>query len=127
MNIQIPLLCDKALCKHLYKIYVSCIRGSFHTLSNIYAKINIWQNSKCTFVYGKERNFLKLKNGELFISKEEIKLLVRIKELFPYYQFTFVNEINLPLSKHSIFKGDDRVLVKFAKTTGFTCLLEKPD
>ena len=59
--------------------------------------------------------------------KWEIKLLVRIKELLPYYQFTFVNEINLPLSKHSIFKGDDRVLVKFAKTTGFTCLLEKPD
>ena len=77
MNIQIPLLCDKALRKHLYKIYVSCIISLFQTLPNIYAKINIWQNSKCTYVYGKERTFLKLKNGKWFITKEEIKLMVQ--------------------------------------------------
>ena len=43
------------------------------------------------------------------------------------YQFAYVKEINLLLSNHSIFKGDDRVLVKFSKITGFTGLLEKPD
>ena len=77
MNIQILLLCEKALSKHLYMIYVSCISGLFQTLPNIYAKIDIGQNSKCTSVYGKGRTFLKLKNGKLFNSKEGIKLLVQ--------------------------------------------------
>ena len=29
MNIQIPLLCDKVLCKHLYKIYVHVSEAYF--------------------------------------------------------------------------------------------------
>ena len=77
MNIQILLLFDKALSKLLYKIYVSCIGGLFQTLPNIYAKIDIGQNSKYTSAYGKGRTFLKLKDGKLFNSKEVIKLLVQ--------------------------------------------------
>ena len=127
MNIQIPLSCDKALCKYLYKIYVSCIKSLFQTLPNIYAKINIWQNSKCTCVYGKERTFSKLKNENYSSVKKKLNYWYRIKELFPYYQFAYVNDINLPLSNHAIFKGDDQALDKFSKTTGLTCLLEKPD
>ena len=59
--------------------------------------------------------------------KKKLNYWYRIKGLLPYYQFAYVNEINLLLSNHSIFKVDDQVLVKFSKITGLTCLLEKPD
>ena len=59
--------------------------------------------------------------------KKKLNYWYRVKELFSNYQFAYVNEINWLLSNHSVFKGDDQVLVKFSKITGFTCLLEKPD
>ena len=80
--------------------------------------LSVWKNGK----------LLKLKKmGNYSSVNNKLNYLYKIKKLFLYYQFAYVDEINLLLSNHSVFKGDDQVLVKFSKINGFTCLLEKPD